>query len=118
MENPSINAYRDFEQWSVYTEYQGFGLGGASLKADFTQKVYRAVSIQLESEALLLKATREQAFLYHFYQLGLKLSLSELLDFKLYFTNKLMNLDVHYQTFYQSESPVLGFSFHRLIGQN
>ena len=58
--------------------------------------------------------TRSSTDFYNFYAIGLKQKLPAGMSFEVYATNKIMNLDAHYQTFYQLKQPVFGFSIRRL----
>lgn len=69
----------------------------------------------IKYESLLIKPSSDELAIYNFFESGFSLKLPANSTFQLYITNKLMNLDIHYQTFYQAKTPVVGFSLHRLL---
>ena len=110
---PLINSYRDFDQWSIYAEYSSKSLFSTILASEFEQKIIKKLYGKVNMESNLIY-TRSSTDFYNFYTIGLKQKLPAGMSFEVYATNKIMNLDAHYQTFYQSEQPVFGFSIRRL----
>jgi hypothetical protein len=111
---PLINTYRDFDQWSVYTEYQDSQLFSVSAIFDGERNLFRKLFFHVDFESNLIQSKKQENILYTFYKTGLKFELPAEIHFEMYVTNKLMNLDVHYQTFYQSLRPIFGFSIKRM----
>lgn len=113
---PLINAYRPFDQWSVYTEYGNKQIHSLRL---FTHAKHRVLLKQLfifiNYEGIFIGSEKTESHFYNFYEVGFSYALPLETKFHIYTTNKIMNLDVHYQTFYQSNLPVFGFSIRRLL---
>jgi len=111
---PLVNSYRRFDQWSVYTEYQNQSLVSISTTIDLERKLFKDLFYFIDLESNLINESFRVNGFYLFYRTGIKLKLPGELNFQLYGTNKLMNLDVHYQTFYQTNVPLFGFTISRL----
>lgn len=111
---PLINTYRDFDQWSVYTEYQNDQVISASFLLKVERKLYQNLFYKIDFEANLIASKFQSSGLYTFYSTGFKYRMPGEIFFELYISNKVMNLDVHYQTFYQAQQPIFGFSIKRL----
>ncbi len=111
---PLINTYRDFDQWSVYTEYQSDQIISASFRLKAERKLYQNLFYKIDFEGNLIASKRHSSALYTFYSTGFKYKMPGAIFFELYISNKVMNLDVQYQTFYQTQQPIFGFSIKRL----
>jgi hypothetical protein len=111
---PLINTYRPFDQWSVYTEYQNEQILSNSIIFNLERKLVNNIFCTLDYEGNYIFAEKSPNATYNFYTTGLRCKLPAEINFDFYFTNKVMNLDVQYQTFYQSIQPLLGFSLRKL----
>lgn len=113
---PLLNTYREFDQWSVYTEYQNERIASVSSKGSFEKSLIKKFSATLSYEGNLILSDHHNVALYTFYTIGFKYQLPLDVSLEFYGTNKLMNLDAHFQTFYQSIQPLFGYSIRRLVG--
>jgi hypothetical protein len=111
---PLINSYRDFDQWSVYTEYLGAELASLSTRLEITHEILNKLQGHLMLESNFIHANNAENALYAFYRGSLDYQLPGKITLQLYLTNKVTNLDAHFQTFYQSSRPIFGFSITRL----
>lgn len=112
---PLINAYRPFDQWAVYTEYQNQDIIALSWASTNEWYFTRMFSTYYNQEVNLIKASEEDAFTYYFYEFGLKFSPVEKFEIMLYLSNKVMNIDMSYQTFYQANAPMIGYSLRQTL---
>jgi len=112
---PLINTFRPFEQWSVYTEYLNSRLSAFSIQLTGKKNVFKSIYTKVDLETNAIFSQQHSDHLYFFGEVGLGLELPGQINFEVYITNKLMNLDVHFQTFYQNKTPVLGFSIIRQV---
>jgi hypothetical protein len=91
---PLKNAYRPFQEWAVYTQFQNVNLFSSSLQISTNKRVWKGFYFNGSLETLYLDSELAENFFYNFYTLGL--SYNGFKGFKLegYITNKVMNLDV------------------------
>lgn len=102
---------RDFSQWAVFTEYEDRNVFGLTYVAKAKYQLSKNFQLRLDLDLNGIFAEREPFFLYRFYTLSLDYQLYEKIRLSLLLTNKGMNLDVHYPTFYQNRHPYLGLMF-------
>jgi hypothetical protein len=111
---PLKNYYYSFNQWAVFTEYQNqdvLGLSG-NFKADY--KINDKLGLLLELDYLGIG--REKAlFNYLFYTWNFYYQPMPGLYIRTLFTNKAMNLDAHYQTFYMLRTPSIGLEMRKVL---
>lgn len=112
---PLRNAYRPMNQWAVFTEYQNKNVGAFCWDSRNRLKLFGNFWLQANVEWLAILAQDEPAFLYTLYETGLVFQPVKGLDIMVYASNKVMNLDVHYQTFYQSQRPMFGYSLRKKL---
>ena len=104
---PLRNYYYKFDQWAVFTEYQNENVLGLGLKSTLDWNIFRKFYIKTNFESLSIRS--DQAFYHHiFYEIDFCYSPIEGLEIGAKLTNKVFNLDAHYQTFYEMKNPVMG----------
>ena len=106
---------RPFGQWAVFSEYQGMTVHGPSLNAHGKLFVYKELFVDAVLDANLMLTPNESAFLYPFYRLAFGWGPLEGNYCSLGITNKGMNLDVHYPTFYLYRRPYFHLTLKRVI---
>ena len=114
---PLMNTRRSFDQWSLYTEYQGTALLAHHVTSVMQLRLYKPVSLFLDVSLFHILPESQETALYAFYKTGTRLDFFPTFDIDVFITNQLMNLDLHYQTYYQSRQSIFGFSFTRLLDQ-
>lgn len=112
---PLRNTYRPMNQWAIFTEYQNKNVGAFCWDSRNRFRLKGNFWFQANVEWLAIFAQDEPAFLYTLYESGLVFEPVKGLDIMLYASNKVMNLDVHYQTFYQSRWPMFGYSLRKRL---
>ena len=108
---PLISSYRSFSQWAVYTEHQNNRVIANEIELDAQFNVFKKLYAFFEYEGNYQLVDEARWVAYNFYKAGISLMPANKLNMSAYATNKILNLDLHYQTFYQSEKPIFGFSF-------
>lgn len=97
---------RNFNQWAVFTEYQNLNINGLNLqsniKYNFTNKVFCNLAIDFN-----WLNTEEENILYSFYKFGVGASPIKSTEISLEITNKVLNLDKDFPSFYSSNTPYL-----------
>ncbi len=114
---PLINTYNRFDQWSVYTDYQGIRLVSIALFSNSEVQLYKNWWVMADIETNFIGAEDTDNAFYFFYKTGVVFKMPYDTRFETYITNKIMNLDIDYQSFYQSINPLFGFSVNRIIGR-
>ncbi|MEZ5058887.1 MAG: hypothetical protein R2879_17780 [Saprospiraceae bacterium] len=114
---PLKNAYRPFQEWAVYTQFQNVNLFSSNLQLSTNKRVWKEFYLNGSLETMFLNSEVAKNFFYNFYTIGL--SYNGFKGFKLegYITNKVMNLDVGFQTFYQSNLPIISYRCIRWFGE-
>jgi len=97
---------RNFNQWALYTEYQGLDINSVSIIAKVKYKLTNSLSAALSMDALWLDDPF-QTTLYPFYRIGLVAEPWPQTEVSLEIVNKVLNLDKNYPTFYATTSPYL-----------
>jgi len=100
--------YSNFDQWAVHTEYQNMNVFNINLTSKIKYELTRLHSLQLDLDITSIYAENQPAFTYAFYELGFAYHLNKKIDATIFVTNKGMNLDVHYPTFYSYKNPYVG----------
>ena len=112
---PLKNYFRPVSQWALYTEYRGLGdIYSFELLASWEWDIYKSLSHKLDVELINIHretAVHGNSYTYLFYTSFLYIELFKDFDVGIYISNKQMNLDVQYQTFYQMKYPFFGFHF-------
>lgn len=98
-----------FNQWNVYTEYQGKSVYGINLFHEQKIKLHKFFSINLLFDGNIILAQDEKPFFYPFFETSLDYSPSKLITLSALTTNRGMNLDLHYPSLYLYKYPYIGF---------
>lgn len=106
---------RPFSQWAVFTEYDKQWVNGLTLFSNFRYKFTRHINGLLDLDFNYILAEGEEGFLYPFYKAGLELVAVADTAVRVSITNKTMNLDKHYTTYYLTKSPALQLELRRDI---
>jgi len=112
---PLRNAYRPFDQWAVYTEYAGQNVAALSWYSQNKWRLSSKFQFMANLETIGLLTSEESPFLYYFYESGLVFEPARGVEALVYLSNKVMNSDVHYQTFYQSKRPLFSFGLRKRL---
>ncbi|MCG8701615.1 MAG: hypothetical protein MI922_26420 [Bacteroidales bacterium] len=111
---PLMNFNRPFSQWAVYTDYQYQDIAGIELKADIQRKLANNFFINLKGVSCTLikeyKYNNKKTFTYYFYSAEIVYSMDNIFEFRAGISNKQMNLDKQFQTFYMRKLPVWQFA--------
>lgn len=111
------NFYRDFNQWSVFTEYGGSSVGNIEIKAKYSKKLRSKLSTNLHLDYNLINDfTNKRVIHYPIVSVDFTIDLVKDFSIGLQLSNKQMNLDVHYETFYVSKKLFLGLLIEKKIG--
>ena len=115
---PIIRYNRPFGQWAVYTEYnRGINMLAASAEINMEYALHKNVSISGKTDLHILKPEDHKIFTYPFYDLGFSLHSKKEYGLYLGITNKGMNLDKHYPTYYLFKKPVVMLKLYKNITQ-
>lgn len=111
---PLKNYFRSFNQWAVFVEYGGRRTGNIELRIDYSKQLRKKLWFNAVLDYNLIFVNQTTVH-YPIVQLGLELNLVE--DFSLQFilSNKFMNLDVHYETFYVAKRLFPGLLIQKRI---
>lgn len=106
---------RPFSTWAVFTEYHKRWVSGVSLAAQAVYPLGRALELLADADFNLIAAEGEQPFLYPFFKVGARVQAIDNTYIAATLTNKTMNLDKHYTTYYLLRYPVLQLELRRDI---
>lgn len=112
---PLRNAYRPFDQWAVYTEYGNANVGALVWDSRNKLTLHKKLLLMANMETVAIMAENQNPFVYYLYEVGLVFEPTTGVEALVYLTNKVMNLDVHYQTFYQSNNPLFSFGLRKRL---
>lgn len=109
-----------FSQWAVFTEYQGFATGSLSLAGQMTCRLSNKLSAFVNydlnflgtslDEVFYSAGARWSTFIYPFFNGGLQYYPASNTCIGLSLTNRAMNLDLNYPTYYLLAKPCIQFS--------
>ncbi len=102
---------RPFSQWAVFTEYQNKNVTGLIFQFICKYKLDYDFIVVTDFDFNFIKASGVPSFIYPFYNIGFGWEPDGKYNFVLSITNKGMNLDKHYPTFYLYQSLQLKLSF-------
>ncbi|MEI6090435.1 MAG: hypothetical protein WCR42_08290 [bacterium] len=105
---------RPFSQWAVYTRYKNLEVKSIIFCANMNYKIFDFLFANADLDFNYIMAQDEPGFLYPFYTFGLGIGDKSRNYFLIGLSNKSMNLDLNYPTFYVTESPnfVINFGFN------
>jgi hypothetical protein len=98
---------RPFSQWGVFTEYYNKNVGALTLRSKGNVLLKNRFYAYFDTDYNLIVAENETPFHYFFGALGLNYKFRKDIDCGFGLTNKGMNLDVFYPTFYFHTQPTL-----------
>ncbi len=96
---------KKFSQWAVYTEYQNKNVNAFNFTAEAKYRIYNDFYAKADLDINFIKAETLDLFCYPFYNIGIAWEPADRTSILLSLTNKGMNLDKHYPTFYLYDSP-------------
>jgi len=118
---PLMNFNNKFSQWAVYTDYQYQNIAGIELRTtinwQFSKKVFAKIDVESSTLMKEYKTDGKKTFTYLYYTSSIVYQPIKYFNIALEITNKMMNLDKFYQTFYMCEQPLIGISIHKLLGE-
>lgn len=106
---------RPFSQWAVFTEYDKQWVGGFTINAQLKQVLFKNFYLLAEIDYNLIRTQAEAPFAYPFYKIGAMVEAAKGTCLVVSITNKTMNLDKHYTTYYLIDKPLLQFELRRDI---
>ncbi len=106
---------RPFSQWAVFAEYHKRYLNALTWHTVLRRDLVGATRLHLEADLNAIWSEDEDAFLYAFLKAGLVFEPVNQTYLLVGLTNKAMNLDRHYPTFYQIKQPVLHLELIREV---
>jgi hypothetical protein len=106
---------RPFSQWAAFTEYQGKDIGALTLQIDGKYHFYKSFMCRASFDINHIYTQGEESFMYPFYTAGIGWEPRNNNYFMLGISNKGMNLDEHYPTFYLYKYPFFHLEMKREI---
>jgi len=111
-----------FGQWAVFTEYQGSNVTSVSSSGLVSYQFSKKIAADLDYDLNLIMATKDTAypnakidFFYPFFSFGIYYKPIRKFKAGLLVTNKGMNLDISYPTFYLYRRPYFGIKMSTVI---
>ena len=102
---PLASYDRPFSQWGVFTEYQNKNVGALTLRLKGTRQLKNLLYWYFDADYNVIFGENEKPFHYLFGSTGLNYKFRGDIDCVIGMTNKGMNLDVSYPTFYFFSMP-------------
>lgn len=107
---PLMNFNNNFSQWAIYTDYQYQNIAGLEFRVSFDKQIYKRFYWLGNFESCtLFKEYSEKPFNYIFYDSHISYRVDNFFEIGYGISNKAMNLDKHYHTFYMRQTPVSDF---------
>jgi hypothetical protein len=103
---------RPFSQWAVYTEYQGLDVRAFVFQLEGHLHLWHGFGISTTLDITAVHAGDLPSFTYPFYDIGIEWSPFKGLRLLMSKTNKGMNLDKHYPTYYLYAASVTSLTAH------
>ena len=106
---PLKNYYYPYSQWAVFTEYRNKNILGLGLLANVEYQILPKFKASVTADFLTIQ--QKSSFdtpIYFFYNIDLYYEPARGLKIGGMLTNKAMNLDAHFQTFYMTRHPAIG----------
>lgn len=110
---PLFAYQRPYSQWAVFTEFENRNVLGIIHTSHIKYQLYRKWYIPLEIDLNIIKAEGYSTFAYTFYTTGISYYPAPDMEVSMIVTNKAMNLDNHFPTFYQMRFPMVGYRIRR-----
>ncbi len=116
---PLTNFDNPYSQWAVYTDYQYQNIAGAEIRADVNWEFIKHWNAKINFESCSFIKEFEtfgsNLFNYYFYTFSLVYQPAKEIAISLNLSNKMMNLDRYYQTFYMANEPKFGFTISKKL---
>ncbi len=106
---------RPFSQWAVFTEYDKQWVQGITAYGSLSYNWYRSAFVFCDFDFNYISAEGEEGFIYPFYNSGIKAHLATGTFASISITNRTMNLDKHYTTYYLTSRPGYQFQLTRTL---
>ncbi len=114
---------RPFSQFAVFAEYQGevdtenisTNVWGTTIYIDYKYDFYKSYFVENIFDINYIISSYDDGFWYPFYTIKLGVQPEIHSTLSLLFTNKTMNLNLHYPSFDYNKNFFVGFSFKREI---
>lgn len=106
---------RPFSQWAVFTEYDKAWVQAITWFGTVSYQAGKNIAVFSDLDLNYVLADGEASFLYPFYNAGLKLHVVRNTFLGLSLSNRTMNLDKHYTTYYLASRPVFQFELKRSL---
>jgi hypothetical protein len=97
---------RNFNQWAIFTEYQSLNINGLNLQSNIKYNFKDNTFCNLGIDFNWLN-TENENILYPFFKLGFGIAPIQSTEISLEITNKVLNLDKDFPSFYSSNTPYL-----------
>ena len=107
---------RPFSQWAVYTEYQGSDVRALVLQLAARLRIWHGIGVFLTLDVNDIQAGTTSSFTYPFFDAGAEWEPVKGVQLRYSMTNKGMNLDKNYPTFYLYKSPVIQMAARFSLG--
>lgn len=112
---PLKNYFRPVSQFAFYSEYQNvYDIFSLELYLDWDYKIHNKLHHRLNTEIISVHRMTSKYgnyYTYLYYTSYLYYNIFKGFNAGLYISNKQINRDVQYQTFYQMKYPFFGFHF-------
>lgn len=109
---PLKNYYRPMNQWAFLTSHESRDLINFELNANVKYPIYKKISVFADIDYnCIYEPQLEKMFQYPLYNAGLNINFTKNFILTFSATNKQMNLDNFYQTFYISKAPLFSYNF-------
>lgn len=106
---------RPFSQWAVFTEYDKAWVQGTTLFGSVSREIGKRFRLFSDFDLNYICANGEKPFFYPFYNAGLKMNIDFRSFVSISMTNRTMNLDKHFTTYYLLDTPAFQFEFKRTL---
>lgn len=97
-----------FNQWAISTEYENKDVVNLNIVSNNSLQLNTKNYLNFNIDITWIKSSGRPSFLYNFYEFSYRYEYSHNVDALIFITNKGMNLDMHYPTFYMYEDPYIG----------
>ena len=118
---PLMNFNNQFSQWAVYTDYQYQNIAGLELRTSihwqFSEKLFAKMDVESCTLIKEHKTEDKKTFTYLFYTSSIVYQPVKYISIALEISNKMMNLDKYYQTFYMCKQPLIGISISKALSK-
>lgn len=108
---PLYMYFRPFSQWAVFTEIQDKNVFGYVIQAKASWRFWKSFVLSADLDANYLRPSNEEGFWYPFYDVGIGFEPFENCRLLFSRSNKVINLDKHYPTFYLIPDPTTYMTF-------